>query len=263
MTQPDETVTEWLSDIPAEEANYYHAIETYFGRKGGYPWIIRGKDWLLVRQWYEDGIPLDVIAQAIDEYFDRYGQESVPRFLGYVENFVKKHWRLYRMHTLGRLTTNLWPRLTVERLLQWWEHWERQMARAAERARERSWTRVAAVLEKRRASLQRMRRRDIASAETVTPELLETLETRLENFQKKLRRELRKALPEQVLTELHTQVQEEFARRLRSYLGTRTHTRWVREWVDRRIWRILRLPDFSLLQRITAQVHGEAAEERA
>jgi hypothetical protein len=187
--RPDPNVpySEWLTEVPPEEAEYYQNIEDYFGRKGGFPWVVRGRDWLTVRSWFEQGIPLTVVYRAIDEFFEKFGREEAPRFLGFVENFVKKHWRLYRAATVGQMAATGWlQQVTPARLAQWLENWAQQLGRSADRARDRGLEETARVLEKRQASLQRIRRQ-VPAEGPVTAELIEGLEHKLENFQKTLR----------------------------------------------------------------------------
>jgi hypothetical protein len=247
--RPDPNVpySEWLTEVPPEEAEYYQNIEDYFGRKGGFPWVVRGRDWLTVRSWFEQGIPLTVVYRAIDEFFEKFGREEAPRFLGFVENFVKKHWRLYRAATVGQMAATGWlQQVTPARLAQWLENWAQQLGRSADRARDRGLEDTARVLEKRQASLQRIRRQ-VPSEGPVTAELIEGLEHKLENFQKTLRRELLRSVPADLQAEWQAQVRQAFFRRLEGYLTERQRQRLLEEAVVRRLWQELQLPDFSLI----------------
>lgn len=74
-------------------ADYFLEIESHFAQRRGTPFILSAKDWVLMKKWSEDGIPLPVVLEAIDSVFDK--QEAKGKkvnSLAYCKHAVKEMW---------------------------------------------------------------------------------------------------------------------------------------------------------------------------
>lgn len=77
------------------EPDYYQEIESHFASRRGTPFVLNAKDWALMKEWGEAGIPLAVVIEAIDSVFakneDR-GAKKVISSLSYCRHAVKEMW---------------------------------------------------------------------------------------------------------------------------------------------------------------------------
>ena len=75
--------------------DYYTEIESHFAARRGTPFVLSAKDWHLMKRWYDDGIPLPVIIEAIDTVFEKNetsGRKKVISSLSYCKHAVKELW---------------------------------------------------------------------------------------------------------------------------------------------------------------------------
>lgn len=61
---------------PAEETEptdhaYFQAVEEIFVRLRGAPLLLSPADWQVARRWHQDGVPLDLVRQALEEVFEK------------------------------------------------------------------------------------------------------------------------------------------------------------------------------------------------
>lgn len=81
------------ADAPPE--TYYQEIEAHFAVRRGTPFILNAKDWALMKKWYEEGVPLPVIIEAIDSVFEKNetsGRKKVISSLSYCRHAIKELW---------------------------------------------------------------------------------------------------------------------------------------------------------------------------
>jgi hypothetical protein len=74
---------------------YFVEIEGHFAQRRGTPFILSAKDWLLMKKWREEGIPLPVVIEAIDTVFtnnETSGRKKVISSLTYCRHAVKEIW---------------------------------------------------------------------------------------------------------------------------------------------------------------------------
>ena len=74
-------------------ADYYTEIEAHFARRRGTPFVLSAKDWALMKEWHDGGVPLPVVIEAIDSVFDKKeakGQKV--NSLSYCKHAVKELW---------------------------------------------------------------------------------------------------------------------------------------------------------------------------
>jgi hypothetical protein len=86
-------------------SDYFLEIEAHFIQRRSSPLPpISGKDWALMKQWAEEGVPLPLIIEAIDAVFDRAaekGSEKPISTLRYVKHAVAKLWKERKEMSVG------------------------------------------------------------------------------------------------------------------------------------------------------------------
>ena len=90
---------------PAAEQDYYLEIEAHFAARRGTPFILSPKDWMLMKKWKGNDIPLPVIIEAIDQVFARNeesGRKKVISSLHYCRHAVKEIWEERRQLHVGQ-----------------------------------------------------------------------------------------------------------------------------------------------------------------
>jgi hypothetical protein len=81
------------ADAPPE--TYFQEIEAHFALRRDTPFILNAKDWALMKKWYDDGVPLAVVIEAIDAVFERNeasGRKKVISSLSYCRHSIKELW---------------------------------------------------------------------------------------------------------------------------------------------------------------------------
>lgn len=77
-------------------ADYFLEIESHFAMRRGTPFILSSKDWLLMKKWHEEAVPLPVVLEAIDSVFDKNetaaGRKKMINGLSYCRHAVKELW---------------------------------------------------------------------------------------------------------------------------------------------------------------------------
>jgi len=82
------------ADTPPE--TYFQEIEAHFALRRGTPFILNAKDWALMKKWYDDGVPLPVVIEAIDTVFEKNeasGRKKVISSLSYCRHSIKELWQ--------------------------------------------------------------------------------------------------------------------------------------------------------------------------
>ncbi len=78
-----------------EEEDYFRTIEDHFLQKRGNPLLLSPKEWILIREWYDQSIPEDVILRAIDRAFEKKAEDKLPLSLRYAGRLVKSEHKKY------------------------------------------------------------------------------------------------------------------------------------------------------------------------
>jgi hypothetical protein len=79
----------------AVSADYFLEIESHFAMRRGTPFILSSKDWVLMKKWHEEGVPLPVVIEAIDSVFEKNetaGRKKAINSLSYCKHAVKELW---------------------------------------------------------------------------------------------------------------------------------------------------------------------------
>lgn len=81
------------STAPADD--YFLEIEARFAERRNTPFILSAKDWALMKKWRDEGVPLPVVLEAIDQVFENNeasGRRKVISSLSYCRHSVKELW---------------------------------------------------------------------------------------------------------------------------------------------------------------------------
>lgn len=88
----------------APKETYFQEIEARFALRRGTPFILNAKDWALMKKWYEEGVPLPVVIEAIDAVFEKNetsGRKKVISSLSYCRHSIKELWEERRNLYVG------------------------------------------------------------------------------------------------------------------------------------------------------------------
>ena len=75
---------------------YFEDIEAHFAARRGTPFILSAKDWVLMKSWHDEGVPLPVVIEAIDSVFEKNetsGRQKKINSLSYCRHAVKELWK--------------------------------------------------------------------------------------------------------------------------------------------------------------------------
>lgn len=86
---------------------YFRTIERKFNQLRGGPLLISPKDWVLMVEWQDLGIPAAVITETLEKGFERASFRGVPKryinSLSYFKQIVEEHWRSFQKRKIGKL----------------------------------------------------------------------------------------------------------------------------------------------------------------
>lgn len=78
-----------------QTSDYFLEIESHFATRRGTPFILSARDWLLMKSWFEEGVPLAIVIEAVDSCFDKSEARASKRVissLSYCRHAVKELW---------------------------------------------------------------------------------------------------------------------------------------------------------------------------
>ena len=112
----------------AGDDEYFLEIEAHFARRRNTPFILSAKDWVLMKKWKEDGVPLPVVIEAIDSVFEKNetsGRRKVINSLSYCRHAIKELWneRKELQVGAGAETPEIAPETILDRLADALEQW--------------------------------------------------------------------------------------------------------------------------------------------
>lgn len=97
--------------------DYFTDIEAHFAHRRGTPFVLSAKDWALMKEWHDGGVPLPVVIEAIDSVFDKQdGKGRKVNGLRYCRHAVKELWNERRELQIGAAEAA--PEENVEALLE-------------------------------------------------------------------------------------------------------------------------------------------------
>lgn len=80
---------------PDDSNDYFLEIESQFARVRGTSFVFSSKDWLLMKQWREEGVPLPIVLEAIETCFTKKregGRRKMISSLSYCRHAVDELW---------------------------------------------------------------------------------------------------------------------------------------------------------------------------
>jgi hypothetical protein len=82
--------------------DYFTEIEFHFASKRNTPFVLNAKDWALMKEWHEAGVPLPIVIEAIDTVFEKAAErKKVVNSIHYCKHAVKELWDERRELTVG------------------------------------------------------------------------------------------------------------------------------------------------------------------
>lgn len=81
--------------VTPQAVDYFLEIEAHFALRRNTPFILSAKDWALMKKWHEEGVPLPVVIEAIDQVFEKNessGRRKTISSLSYCRHAVKELW---------------------------------------------------------------------------------------------------------------------------------------------------------------------------
>jgi hypothetical protein len=81
--------------VSPDAPDYFLEIEAHFALRRGTPFILSSKDWLLMKEWKEAGVPLAVVVEAIDAVFEKNaagGRRKTISSLSYCKHAIRELW---------------------------------------------------------------------------------------------------------------------------------------------------------------------------
>jgi hypothetical protein len=85
-----------------EEEEYFRMIEEYFLQKRGNPMLLSPGEWSLIGEWYQTGIPQEVVLKAIDRAFQKREEETKPLSLSYCRPLVRSEYKRHLKSLAGK-----------------------------------------------------------------------------------------------------------------------------------------------------------------
>jgi len=90
---------------PPDEAAYATLVEEAFIAERGTPFLLSAKDWQLVREWRESGVPVDTVVRAVHETFEKRrarGMAGKISSISYCAGAVEERWEMERRGLVGQ-----------------------------------------------------------------------------------------------------------------------------------------------------------------
>ncbi len=75
---------------------YARAIERRWAERVARPVVLSPREWSLIEDWYERGVPLAVVTEAIDERFESSRKRTPPRSLAVLAAAIEEGWEALR-----------------------------------------------------------------------------------------------------------------------------------------------------------------------
>ncbi len=110
-------------------------VEDYFVQKRGNPMLLSPKEWALIRDWHETGIPAEVVLRAIDRGFEKKKEEfESPVTLTYFRRIVKGEYKRFLKSQEGLSTET--PKESSSNVVEFLEKLLRSLEESSKQARD-------------------------------------------------------------------------------------------------------------------------------
>jgi len=93
------------AEEPPDEEAYATAVEEAFIGERGTPFLLSAKDWQLIREWRESGVPVETVIRAVRETFGRRRERGMAGKIGsiaYCAPAVEERWQMERRGLVGQ-----------------------------------------------------------------------------------------------------------------------------------------------------------------
>jgi hypothetical protein len=94
-----------MESSDATDDDYFLEIEDCFSRLRRTPFVFSGKDWALMKEWKDEGIPLPIVLEALEGCFSKSGEGKRGRVvssLRYCRHAVRELWSERKDLYVGR-----------------------------------------------------------------------------------------------------------------------------------------------------------------
>jgi hypothetical protein len=120
-----------------EEEEYFRLIEDYFLQKRGNPVLLTPKEWALMGEWHDAGIPGEVVIRAIERGFEKKKPEEFesPINLVYFRRLVKSEYKKHLKSQEGLEAKSSEPAQDVASVQEFLERLVHALRESSERAR--------------------------------------------------------------------------------------------------------------------------------
>ncbi len=91
-------------DPPSDKQGYIESVDERFRVLRGSPLLLSGRDAELVFRWYDEGVPLFLVLETLEDLFRKGAERKpprLPRTLSYCESAVLEAFAHYRERRLG------------------------------------------------------------------------------------------------------------------------------------------------------------------
>lgn len=236
----------WKTD----EGKYFTEIEEYLGRKRGYPVLLSVKEWYIAKCWYEEGIPLSVIKEAIDMVARQKDihRERIP--LAYCNSVVMRLWADYKSVFYSRAVNekgqNNQLKITESYVITHLESAIEQLNAIVDTLTEDE-QKLKAIFLKVIIKLNKIKERHIGKK--ITAIMLEKLESALAKMEKKMLNDLIDNMPSNILDKLLDEAKEAMQRYNRA-LSDISYKRGLETYVKKRLFEEFKVPKLSIYAEI-------------
>ena len=92
-SDPEESASP--AESSPEQDDYFLEIESHFAEQRGTPFVFSSRDWALMKAWKDEGIPLSIVIEAMDDCFEKRSKAPRKRVissLSYCRHAVAEMW---------------------------------------------------------------------------------------------------------------------------------------------------------------------------
>ncbi len=220
--------------------NYYAEIERYFIQRRGRGLMLSPKDWQLMDEWKDKGIPLRVVVRGIDKAVNQKGsQKREINCLAYCKPQIAECWREHKKQMLGSADPATGKPIFSKTVI--WQHLSR-LQRELQAKLKPNGDRLK-LYQPVQNSLDELML--LAQSEKISS--LAQFESKLEAIRQKLLEVLRASMPIDELSQIETAAEDEL-KSYRSWMRAEAYQATHDELVGERVLKFYGLPELRLYE---------------
>lgn len=154
------------------EQEFFQKIERKFNQLRGGPLLISPKDWALMVEWRNEGIPAVVIIEALEKGFEDASFRGASRksinSLHYFKRIVEEHWHSFQKRMIGKPEKEL-PDHSISKLKEYLEDLSRFLEERSQSLSSKTF--LSKLLKKASQKIRFLKEKSIAAQDSM--ELLE------------------------------------------------------------------------------------------